>query len=219
MTRRPVLPLLLLAGAMVLGCSGGDGNDLDPGGSTIAGNVTQALTGTNTTVSGITVTVVGDGESSAVTTASGSFVVTDAPTGEVDLVLSRGACEASVPLDTISAQSNLDVVNLVFLCDIVEFDAIHESFEAILREDAFSRDEPLRTCVRVGANSRRRDVDAEAATIIDEDDDVTSIDNLFTGDRLAIDGDRDASGRAATFLAASVRVLETDADDPCAGQQ
>ena len=219
MTSRPALPFLFIAGAMALGCSGGDGNDLDPGGSTVAGNVVQALTGTDATLSGITVTVIGDGESSAITTASGSFVVTDAPTGEVELVLSRGACEASVPIDTVSSQSNLDVVNLVFLCEIVEFDAIHESFEAILREDAFSRDEPLRTCVRVGANSRTRDLDAETATIIDEDDDVTSIDNLFAGDRLAIDGDRDASGRAATFLAARVRVLETDADDPCAGQQ
>ena len=213
-TPRPALLLWLVPFALVLGCSTG-GSDLDPGGSTIAGNVEEALTGTDATLGGIVVTVRGDGESSAVTDSTGSFLVTNAPTGEVELVLSRGACEATVPIDSVSSQANLEVVNIFFDCTVFGFDAILESFEAILRDDAFSRTEPLDTCVRVGRNTRSRDVDVETATILDEDDDVTSIDDLRATDQLGIDGDRDASGRAATFLASRVRILDRDAEDPC----
>ena len=214
MTTRRTLSILCLAAT--LGCSD-DGNDLDPGGSTIAGNVEEALTGSDASVAGITVVVRGDGEASAVTSATGDFVVTDAPTGEVEVILRRGACEAVTSIDSVSAQSNIDIVNVFFDCDFVAFDAVLESFEAVVREDAFERSEPLSTCVRVGSNNRSRDVDASTATLIDDDGDVVGIDNIFEGDRVAIDGDRDASGRAATFLATRVRVLETDADDPCNG--
>lgn len=203
-----------LAALTALGCSDED-NDLDPGGSTIAGNVAEAATPGDTSVGGITVLVRGDGESSDVTATDGSFVVTSAPTGEVELVFRRGACEATFDIDSVSSQSNLDVVDAFFDCDVLGFAAVFESFESILREDGFSRSEPLTTCVRVGRNQRTRDVDAATATIRDDDDDVVAIDDLFAGDRVFVDGDRDPSGRAATFLASEVRVLESGADDPC----
>lgn len=206
--------VLMVVAALGLGCSEED-NDLDPGGSTVSGNVASATTPGDTSLGNIVVEVRGDGTASTTTDASGNFTVFDAPTGEIELVLRRGACEAAFPIDSVSSRGDLDFVDIVFDCGGLDFVLVLESFEAILREDADSRIDPLRACVRVGRNDRTREIDAATATIIDDDDDIGSIGNLDENDRVGIDGDRDGSGRAATFIASEVRVLETDARDPC----
>lgn len=212
---RTSLALAVALGATLgVGCSSDD-NDLDPGGSTVSGNVSSATTPGDTTLGNIVVEVRGDGQSSTTTDSAGNFTVLDAPTGEIELVLRRGACEAVFPIDSVSSRGNLDFVDIVFDCGGLDFLLVLESFEAILREDADSRIEPVRACVRVGDDDRTREIDAETATIIDDDDDIGSIGNLDENDRVGIEGDRNGSGRAATFIASEVRVLETDARDPC----
>lgn len=211
---RFLLLAALVAVAGGTGCSDEDA-DLDPGGSTISGNVRSASTPGDASVAGIRVEVRGDGSAAGTTDASGEFVITEAPTGEIELVLARGGCEAIRPLDSVSSRSQLDLVDVDFTCADFEFEQVLERFGAILHEEPFSRRDSLETCVRVGRNERIRDVDASTATILDEDDDVGSFDDLFRRDRLEIDGDRDSSGRAASFLASQVRVVETNADDPC----
>ena len=200
--------------ALVAACSSDD-SDLDPGGSTVAGNVAAASTNGDTSVGDIVVEVRGDRSASAVTDSAGNFVVFDAPTGEIEVVLRRGACEAVRDLDTVPSRSDLDFVDVFFACDDFDFALVIESFEAVLRDEPFSRDEFLRTCTRVGSRERTRDVDAQTATIIDDDDDIGSFRDLSEDDLLFIEGDRDGSGRSATFIAERVRILDRDVRDPC----
>lgn len=210
---RAVVPAVALL-ALVAACASDD-SDLDPGGSTVAGNVAAASTNGDTSLANIAVEVRGDRSATAVTDSAGNFVVFEAPTGEIEVVLRRGACEAIRELDTVPSRSNLDFVDVFFDCTDFDFALVLESFEAVLREEPFSRDDTLRTCARIGGRDRTRDVDGETATIIDDDDDIGSFSDLSEDDLLLIEGDRDASGRSATFIAENIRILDRDARDPC----
>ncbi|MGH7823106.1 MAG: hypothetical protein ACREQ9_25380 [Candidatus Binatia bacterium] len=134
--------LSVVAGMSMLGC--GD-DPPGPGGSTIAGNVSNAETaeaasargswlawlatevvglvrvahaqGSDTSLDGILVIARSGGrETSGITASSGDFFLSSAPTGDVTILFRRGGCEASVPIGSVASNSTITLSDVSFVC-------------------------------------------------------------------------------------------------------
>lgn len=198
---------------LTVGC-GDDDSGLDPGGSNIRGNLTSASTNGDTSLGSINVIVRGDRESNGTTDSLGQFLVTNAPTGNISVLLRRGACEAQIPLDAVTSNASLVLQNIAFNCTTATVGRVLETTEAVLRNDPGSALETLETCVRVGDDDQRRDVDADGAAIFDGSS-PTDFADLEDNDRIEVAGERAGVGAAGPLLASSVTILDRDVNDPC----
>lgn len=203
-----------LALGLVVASCGDDDSGLDPGGSTISGNVAAADTNGDTSLDGLLVIVRGDRESTGTTDSLGQFLVSNAPTGDIQVILRRGGCEAGFDLDAVTSQATLILEGIEATCDTATVSRITETTEAVLRNDPGSSLETLDTCVRVGDDDQRRNVRATGASIF-EGSSPSSFTELEDNDRLEVQGRRAGPGAAGTLDATRITILERDVNDPC----
>lgn len=203
----------LALGIAAIGC-GDDDSGLGPGGSTISGNVVSADTNGDTSLEGLLVVVRGDREATGTTDALGQFLVTNAPTGDIQVLFRRGGCEAGFPLDAVTSQADFILEDVVTSCAAAVPDRIFETTQAVLRNDPGSALEILETCVRVGDDDQRRDVSATGASIFDGPE-PASFPELEDNDRIEVQGERASVGPAGTLDASRVTILDRDVNDPC----
>ena len=245
-----VLGVVVLTIAMGMGC-GGDNKSPGPGGSTITGNVATASTASleksrrtwlawvgenlvglartayaqviDTSVDGVTVVVRGGGrEVSDLTGTSGDFVVTNAPTGDVDVIFRRGGCEATLPLGNVISNSTITLQDADFSCPsgsgtgtIDAAGGIFETMQGVIRNDDDPETE-VTLCVRQGNDDRDRDVDFSEANLEDEDGRSTSFAAFRTNDLVEVSGERSGSGDGFDFITDLIRLRDRDVRDDCA---
>jgi len=245
---RSVLGVTGLIIAMGMGC-GGDNSSPGPGGATITGNILTASTASlqksrrtwlawagenlvglartayaqaaDSSVDGITVIARGQGrEVSDLTGGSGDFVITDAPTGDVDIVLRRGGCEGTLPLGNVISNSTITLEDVDFTCPsgtgtgLVDPAGTFEVLQGVIRND----DDPesaVTLCVRQGNDDRDRDVDFETADLEDEDGRSTSFASFRTLDLVEVSGERIGTGDSFDFHTDLVRLRDRDVRDDC----
>jgi hypothetical protein len=246
--RRSAGTLFVLAALVGLGC-GSDHDSPGPGGSTISGNVSNASTAAVTSArsklfawlgesviglarnayaqsldvsrGGITVVVRGGGrEVSDLTDASGSFVVSDAPTGDVVVLFRRGSCEASLPVGGVLSSSTITLSGVSFLCAsgsaTATVNAVGESFAGVLRGDpAPSERADVNLCVRRGDNDVERHVNMDSAAFQGDSGNAIEFGALDGLDLVQVDGGRSGAGETFTFTASNVRVTRHDVKDDC----
>lgn len=245
---RSAYAMALLAVAVMIGC-GGKNDSPGPGGSTILGNVGAADTADvgrrrsvwlawlgehvlgvaraayaqtrDSSLGGITVIVRGQGrEVSDLTNDSGGFTVADAPTGDVEVIMRRGSCEASLPLGRVISSSFITLFDTDFSCPdgsnsgAISVAGIAERFVGVTREDPDDRAD-VRLCVREGDNDQLRSVDVRGAVFDDEDGRPIDFGDLDLHDLVEIDGDRSGPGRGFDFATISVRIADHDVRDDC----
>jgi len=242
--------LSALALGLTLGCGHDRHGSPGPGGSTFTGTVSNASTAaaasarstwlawlgeeilgfarpahaqaTDTTLGGITVIARGDGrEVSDLTDSSGRFTISDAPTGEVTIVMRRGSCEGSLPIGGVISTSTLTLVDASFTCngsvgDVTVAD-IGESFVGVTRDEPSDRTQ-VRLCTRVGSDDVLRSVSVPlSATIVDSGGGPATFSDIRQHDELQIDGFRSASGDSFAFDTQRVQIQQHDVTDECAG--
>ena len=211
---------IVVAAALLFGACGDDkgsddSNPLLAGGSTISGTVSVANTDGDTSVSGITVTAESDREVTTTTNGSGGFTLGDAPTGDVTVTFTRGACTGSFVLGQVVSRSGLILQNVTVSCGAAVPGAIVENFRSVIRTDPPGVLTPLDTCVRVGEDNQRRDVDASGAAVTDEAGAAASFDAFADENLLDVTGTRAGVGAAGITDATAITIVEGDVLDPC----
>ena len=245
----PVLGVVGLIIAMGMGC-GGDNSSPGPGGATLTGNILTASTAsleksrstwlawvgenliglartayaqvTDSSVDGITVIARGQGrEVSDLTGAGGDFIITDAPTGDIDIVLRRGGCEGTLPLGNVISNSSITLEDVDFNCPsgtgtgLVDPSGIFETLQGVIRNEDDPESE-VTLCVRQGDDDRDRDIDFTSASLEDEGGDSTSFSSFRDNDLVEVSGERSGSGDSFDFNADLVRLRDRDVRDDCA---
>ena len=244
--RRLAGAAVFLAAAMTFGCQHGSPA---PGGSTITGNVSNADTAQNllqrrswlarlgetlvglarpayaqprdAKLGGITVIARGGGrEVSELTDSAGGFVVSNAPTGDIQLVLRRGSCEGSIPLGGVISSSTLTLSDVHFACAAgsdagkVSVAGVSETSVGVVRDAKHAGDVQL--CVREGDEDVSRTNDMRGATFEDPSGALTSFDDVHQRDQVVVSGERSGAGNSFTFGASNVQVQRHDVRDECA---
>ena len=206
--------------AMGMGC-GGDNHSPGPGGATISGNILTASTAADSSVTGITVVARGQGRDvSDLTGADGDFVITDVPTGDINVVLQRGGCEGTLPLGNVISNSTITLEDVGFTCPggtgagLVDPAGTFEVLQGVIRND----DDPenaVTLCVRQGDDDRDRDIDFETAALQDEGGSSTSFASFRTLDLVEVSGERIGTGDGFDFHADLIRLRDRDVRDDC----
>jgi hypothetical protein len=237
---------VLLAAVMTFGCGHGSPG---PGGSTITGNISSADTAQlvreqsswlawlsdtllgfarsayaqtrDSSLGGITVIARGGGrEVSDLTDSAGGFVVSNAPTGDIQLVLRRGSCEGSIPFGGLVSNSTLTLSDMHFGCPAgsdagsLSVTGVSETFVGVVRDANHANDVEL--CVREGDNDVTRHTDMSGAAFEDPSGAQTSFDDVHQHDQVVVSGDRSGAGNSFTFAASNVQVQRHDVRDDCA---
>ena len=215
------LAAVVVAGGLFVACGGDDDNStlgttvLDPGGSTITGDIDSANTNGDTSLAGITVKVERDRAVTTTTDAAGGFTLIDAPTGDVIVTFTRGACSSSFVLEQLISRSSLTLGGITIACGSATVGSIVETFRAVINDDPPSPATPIHNCVRVGDDNQFRDVDGSTATVIDRDGSVANFDRLAEENLIEVTGNRAGVGVAGITDATSIRIIEGDVIDPC----
>ena len=215
------LAAVVLAGGLVVACGDEDddstlgGTVLEPGGSTITGDLSSANTNGDTSLAGFTVEAESDRAVTATTDAAGGFTLVDAPTGNLLVTFTRGACSASFALSNVISRSSFTLGGIAIACNAATVGSITESFRAVTNDDPVDSDRSINACVRVGDDNQFRDVDGSNATVTDQAGNPASFELLAEENLLEITGTRPAVGEAGTLDATLIHLIEGDVIDPC----
>ncbi len=210
---------VVVAGGLFIACGGDDdstlgGTVLEPGGSTITGDLASANTNGDTSLAGFTVEAESDRAVTATTDAAGGFTLVDAPTGNLLVTITRGACSASFALSNVISRSSFTLGGITIACNSATVGSITESFRAVTNDDPTPAFE-INACVRVGDDNQFRDVDGSNATVTDQAGNPASFELLAEENLLEITGTRPAVGEAGTLDATLIHIVEGDVIDPC----
>jgi YD repeat-containing protein len=214
------LAAIVVAGGLLFACGddGGDADDfskLEPGGSTISGDLASANTNGDTSLAGFTVRAESDRAVTATTDAAGGFTLSDAPTGTVLVTFTREACSSSFVLGNVISRSSLTLGGITVACGSATVGSITETFRATIHDDPPSPAIPINACVRVGDDNQFRDIDASTASVTDEDGSATTFERFAEENLIEATGTRPAVGEAGVLDATAIRIVEGDVLDPC----
>lgn len=213
----PAIALALAASSF--GCGDdNDGNDdaPGPGASRIAGDVSAIDDAGG--VSGIVVSAQGDGDDPTnITDSTGSFLLSTAPTGDVNVSFNRGNCNASFVLGAVVSSSSITLSDVAVDC-IAPATAtpasISETFQGVIRNNPGAN---VQLCVRVGSDDRNRESIAisGATQIRDQNNNTIVLGDLEDNDLVELTGSRTATGTVFTYNATSIRIVDRDIEDVC----
>jgi hypothetical protein len=215
------LAALVVAGGLFVACGGDDddsslgGTVLDPGGSTITGDLASANTNGDTSLAGFTVEAESDRAVTATTDAAGGFTLTDAPTGNLLVTFTRGACSASFALSNVISRSSFTLGGITIACNSATVGSIAETFRAVINDDPPGPATPINACVRVGDDNQFRLVDGSSASITDQGGAPATFELLAEENLIEVTGNRPAVGEAGTLDATLIHIVEGDVIDPC----
>ena len=215
------LAAVVVAGGLFIACGDEDddstlgGTVLEPGGSTITGDLASADTNGDTSLAGFTVEAESDRAVTATTDAAGGFTLVDAPTGDLLVTFTRGACSASFALSNVISRSSFTLTGITVACGSATVGSITESFRAVINDDPPGPATPINACVRVGDDNQFRLVDGSSATITDQGNAPATFELLAEENLIEVTGNRPAVGEAGTLDATLIHIIEGDVIDPC----
>ena len=215
------LAAVMVAGGLFIACGGDDddstlgGTVLDPGGSTIAGDIATANTNGDTSLAGFTVEAESDRAVTATTDAAGGFTLIDAPPGDLLVTFTRGACSSSFVLSNVISRSSLTLGGIAIACSSATVGSIAETFRAVINDDPPGPATPINACVRVGDDNQFRLVDGSTASVTDQGGTPATFELLAEENLIEVTGNRPAVGEAGTLDATLIHIVEGDVIDPC----
>ncbi|MGH7804237.1 MAG: hypothetical protein ACREQJ_07795 [Candidatus Binatia bacterium] len=215
------LVALVVVGGLLFACGSDDddstlgGTVLEPGGSTITGDLDSANTNGDTSLAGITVEAESDRAVTATTDAAGGFTLIDAPTGDLLVTFTRGACSSSFVLGNVISRSSLTLGGITVACDSATVASIAETFRAVIFDDPPSPATLINACVRVGGDNQFRDIDGSTASVTDQAGNAATFELLAEENLIEATGNRPAVGAAGVLDATLIHIIEGDVIDPC----
>ena len=216
------LAVVVVAGGLFVACGSGDddnstlgGTVLEPGGTSITGDLASANTNGDTSLAGFTVKAESDRAVTATTDAAGGFTLVDAPTGDLLVTFTRGACSSSFALSNVISRSAFTIGGIAIACNSATVGSIVESFRAVINDDPPGPASPINACVRVGDDNQFRLVDGSSATITDQGNAPANFELLAEENLIEVTGNRPAVGEAGTLDATLIHIVEGDVIDPC----